>query len=97
MKPARVEKAKPGSAVTYAGLALMSAAVAWWVSYYSQLGGLGWRLDGKLGCLAGDGVDCDHLQRFIGASVLPAYSPLLLWFGVVVTILGLFLSRWNRA
>ena len=97
MKPVRVEKAKPGPAVTFAGLALIAAALAWWVSYYSQLGGLEFRLDAKLGCLTGDSLDCDHLQQFIGPSMLPAYSPLMLWGGVVVTILGLFLSRWNRA
>jgi hypothetical protein len=37
------------------------------------------------------------LQQFIGASFVPPYSPLLLWLGVVVTLLGLFLTRWNKA
>lgn len=97
MKNARAKTSTPGSAATFAGLALMSAALAWWFSYYTQLGGLSWNLDAKLGCLSGDGIDCDHLQQFIGPSLLPAYSPLLLWLGAVVTILGLFLSRWNKA
>jgi hypothetical protein len=98
MKRARAKATTtPGSAATFAGLGLMSAALAWWFSYYSQMGGAAFRLDDKLECLSGDGIDCDHLQQFIGSSFLPAYSPLLLWLGAVVTILGLFLSRWNKA
>ena len=98
MKRARVKTTtEPGQAATFAGLALMSASLAWWVSYYSQLGGFTWRFDSKLGCLSGDGLDCTHLQQFIGPTFLPAYQPLMLWFGALVTILGLFLSRWNRA
>ena len=54
-------------------------------------------LDRKLGCVSGDSADCTHLQQFIGPTMLPAYSPILLWLGVVVTILGLFFSRWNKA
>jgi hypothetical protein len=97
MKRARVQTTTPGSAATFAGLALMSASLAWWFSYYSQIGGIAWSLDEKLGCVSGDSLDCDHLQQFIGDTVLPAYSPLILWLGAVVTILGLFLSRWNKA
>ena len=97
MKRARVQTSTPGSAATFAGLTLMTAALGWWFSYYTQVGGLSWRFDDKLGCLSGDGLECDHLQQFIGPTFLPAYSPLLLWLGVVVTILGLFLSRWNKA
>ena len=97
MKRARAKTTTPGSAATFGGLALMTASLAWWFSYYSQLGGMSWRLDSKLSCLSGDGLDCDHLQQFIGPTFLPAYSPLMLWLGAVVTILGLFLSRWNKA
>lgn len=85
------------SAATFGGLALMSSAIAWWFSYYSQWGGPFHRLAPKLDCFSGDGLDCDQLQQFIGPSILPPYSPLLLWLGVVVTILGLFLTRWDKA
>ncbi len=97
MKPARAKARSTDHAATFGGLAIMASAIAWWFSYYSQAGGPLGRLESKLGCLSGDGLDCDHLQQFIGPSGLPAYSPLLLWLGVVVTILGLFLTRWNKA
>jgi hypothetical protein len=97
MKRARVKTVDAGSATTYAGLSLMSAAFAWWVTYYSQWGGFLGHLDMKLSCVSGDSFECTNFQQFIGPSVLPAYSPLLLWLGVVVTILGLFLTRWNKA
>ena len=97
MKRARVQTSSPGSAVTFGGLTLITASLGWWFSYYTQVGGLSWRFDDKLSCLSGDGILCDHLQQFIGPTFLPAYSPLLLWLGVVVTLLGLFLSRWNKA
>ena len=97
MKPVRTKAKATDGAATYGGLTLMASAIAWWFSYYSQAGGPLARLDVKLSCLSGDGLDCTRLQNFIGPSVLPAYSPLLLWLGVVVTILGLFLTRWNKA
>ena len=96
MKRVRVQTSEPGSAATFGGLALMSASLAWWVTYYAQWGGMFGHLDSKLSCVSGDSYECTNYQQFIGPSVLPAYSPLLLWLGVVVTILGLFLSRWNR-
>jgi hypothetical protein len=96
MKRARVRTGSRDNAVTFGGLAVMASALAWWASYYSQWSGVASHLDIKLGCVSGDSVDCTHIQQFIGPSLLPAYSPLLLWLGVVVTILGLFLSRWNK-
>ena len=52
MKRARVKTVDAGSATTYAGLSLMSAAFAWWVTYYSQWGGLLGHLDMKLSCVS---------------------------------------------
>ena len=96
MKRERVGTSSPASAVLFGGLAVIASALAWWASYYSQWGGFAGHLEIKLGCVSGDSTDCGLVQQFIGTSILPAYSPLLLWLGVVVTILGLFLSRWNR-
>jgi hypothetical protein len=92
--------AKRGSqaqAVVFAGLAVMAAALVWWVIYYAQWHGMFDLLDAKLVCLTGDSTDCTHFQDFIGPSAVPAYSPILLWAGVVVTLLGLYLTRRNKA
>lgn len=98
MKRVKVKaESTPGSALTFSGLALMSAAIAWWLTYYSQWDGLFGRLPAKLGCLSEGGLECTHLQQFIGPSIVPPYSPLMLWLGAVVTIVGLFLTRWNKA
>ena len=46
MKRARAKiTTEPGEAATFAGMALMAASLAWWVSYYSQIGGFTWRFD----------------------------------------------------
>ena len=96
MKPARAKTSEPGSAATFGGLALMASALAWWLTYYAQWGGMFGAFDRKLSCVSGDSYECTNFQQFIGPSVLPAYSPVLLWLGVVVTLLGLFLTRWNK-
>ena len=82
---------------TYLGLGMMATALAWWLVYYAPQGGMFGMLDTKLSCVSGDSFECATLQRFIGPSAIPAYSPLLLWTGVVVMLLGLFLTRWNKA
>jgi len=97
MKRARAKANPADGAATFGGLALMASAIAWWLAYYAQAGGMFARLEIKLGCVSGDSLDCTRFQHFIGPSVLPPYSPLLLWLGAVVTILGLFLTRWNKA
>ncbi|MEO8757694.1 MAG: hypothetical protein ABI398_08085 [Devosia sp.] len=97
MKPVRANTNSTEHAATFGGLTLMVSAIAWWLSYYAQAGGMFARFDVKLGCMSGDSLECTRFQHLIGPSVLPAYSPLLLWLGVLVTILGLFLTRWNKA
>ena len=97
MKRARAKADASDGAATFGGLALMASAFAWWLAYYAQAGGMFAKLEVKLSCVSGDSADCTRIQHFIGPSVLPPYSPLLLWLGVVVTILGLFLTRWNKA
>jgi hypothetical protein len=85
-----------GRAVFTYGLAVLAAAVVWWLAYYSQYQGLG-SLDVKIACLGGEAVECTGLQHFIGPSAIPVYSPMLLWVGIVVTLIGLYLTRRNRA
>jgi len=87
----------PAHGWTWLGLGIMATAAAWWLSYYSQWRGPFGLLDVKLGCISGDSFECSNIQDFIGSSILPPYSPLLLWLGVVVVVLGLFLTRWNKA
>lgn len=86
-----------GSPAVYGGAAMMATAGAWWLIYYGQWQGLFGALQDKLSCVSGDSFECSNFQDFIGLSVIPVYSPLLLWLGVIVVLVGLFLTRWNKA
>jgi hypothetical protein len=99
-KPKAKPKAKSeayGAPAVYGGAAMMATALTWWLIYYGQWQGMFGSLDEKLSCVSGDSFECSHFQDFIGLSAIPVYSPLLLWLGVVVVLLGLFLTRWNKA
>ena len=76
----------------FAGLALMGCAVVWWLSYYSQWQGLD-LLDVKFACLSGEAMECTNFQDFIGPSATPVYSPLVMYAGIVLTLVGLYLTR----
>ena len=97
MRVAPTKQASAPQAVLFAGLSLMTASATWWLIYYGQLAGMFGRLETKLGCLSGDSADCSNLQLFIGPSAIPAYSPILLWGGVVVVVLGLYLTARDKA
>ena len=86
-----------GAPAVYGGAAMMATAAAWWLTYYAQVQGMFGSLTDKLSCFSGDSYECTNFQTLIGPSAIPVYSPLLLWLGVIVVLLGLFLSRWNRA
>jgi hypothetical protein len=88
---------KAAYAVLWFGLAVMGAAVLWWLIYYGQWQGAFSLLDVKFSCLSGDSMECANFQDFIGPSAIPVYSPMLLWAGTVVTLVGLYLTRRNRA
>ena len=75
-----------------AGLALIGCAVVWWLSYYSQWQGFA-HLDIKFACLNGEAMECSNFQDLIGPSVLPVYSPLALYAGIGLTLVGLYLTR----
>ncbi|MEP7241943.1 MAG: hypothetical protein ABI697_13750 [Devosia sp.] len=90
-------KANAAHALFFAGLAFMAAAAAWWLIYYSQWHGMFSLLDVKLSCISGDSFECSTFQNFIGPSMIPVYQPTLLWGGVVVTLIGLYLTRRNKA
>ena len=89
--------ARAANALLYFGLAVMVAGVLWWLLYYSQWEGMFGLLDVKFSCLSGDSMECTNFQEFIGPSVLPVYSPMLLWAGTVVALVGLYLTRRSKA
>jgi len=96
MAVAEKSPARAARAVLLFGLAVMTAAVVWWFAYYSQYQGLNF-LGHKFACLSGEAMECSFYQDQIGSSVLPAYSPMLLWAGTVVALVGLYLTRRNKA
>jgi hypothetical protein len=79
-----------------AGLALMACAVVWWLSYYSQWQGLS-LLDVKFPCLTGGAMECSNFQDFIGPSAIPVYSPVVMYAGIGLTLVGLYLTRRQKA
>lgn len=97
MKSVEDRKANASQAVMFAGFAFMAAAVAWWLVYYAQWQGMFGLLDVKLSCISGDSFECSNFQDFIGPSAIPVYQPVLMWGGVVVTLVGLYLIRRNKA
>ena len=97
MKTVDERKANASQAVMFAGLAFMAAAIAWWFIYYGQWQGMFGLLDVKLSCISGDSYECSNFQRFIGPSAIPVYQPILMWGGVVVTLVGLYLMRRSKA
>jgi hypothetical protein len=88
--------ARAARALLIFGLSVVGVAVVWWLAYYSEWQGLG-GLGLKFGCLSNDSADCAGLQTLIGSSAVPVYSPMLLWAGSVVALIGLYLSRRNKA
>ena len=89
--------ARAAQALLLFGIAVMATAAVWWLIYYGQYRGMFELLDVKLACFSGDSEECTTLQHFISPSLIPAYSPMLLWAGTVVTLLGLYLVRRNKA
>jgi hypothetical protein len=94
---AKVREQAYGSPAVYGGAAMMATATTWWLIYYAQVQGMFGSLTDKLSCFSGDSYECTNFQNLIGPSAIPVYSPLLLWLGVIVVLLGLFLTRWNKA
>jgi hypothetical protein len=87
---------KAARAVLLFGLAVMAVAAIWWLAYYSQYQGLA-NLGGKFACFSNEASECLTIQILIGPSAIPVYSPMLLWAGTVVALVGLYLTRRNRA
>lgn len=79
------------------GLVLLGLALLWWFAYYGQWGGWFSLLDVKWGCISGEPFECANFREFIGPSAIPAYSPVLWWAGIIVTLVGLYVSRRSRA
>ncbi|RYE07955.1 MAG: hypothetical protein EOP22_15575 [Hyphomicrobiales bacterium] len=88
--------AKAARAVLTFGLVVIAAALVWWLAYYSQYNGLS-DLGAKFACFSNDAPECGIVQSLIGSSAIPVYSPMLLWAGLVVSLVGLYLTRRHKA
>jgi hypothetical protein len=88
--------ARAARAVLLFGLGVMAVALVWWFAYYVQAGGLS-GLGATFACLSSDAAECSITQSQIGSSELPAYSPMMLWAGTVAALIGLYLTRRNKA
>ncbi len=81
----------------WAGLGVMAVALAWWLAYYAPMHGAFALLGEKYRCIAGDTVECGIMRDTIGDSAIPVYSPLVFWIGLIFTLVGLYVTRRNRA
>ena len=86
----------PAKPILFAGLAVMGVAVLWWLVYYGQHVGWFSLLRRKIGCLYGDAMECGAFRDFIGPSVVPVYSPVLMWVGTAAVAVGLYLNRRSK-
>ena len=88
--------ARAARAILIFGLGVVVIAALWWLVYYSQYQGLT-NLGAKFACFSGEAPQCLTIQTLIGPSAIPAYSPVLAWAGGVVALIGLYLTRRNKA
>ena len=79
------------------GIVVLVVALLWWFAYYGQWKGWFTLLDVKLGCLMGDAFECANFQDFIGPSAVPVYSPFIWYAGILFVLVGLYLTRRNKA
>jgi MFS family permease len=63
------------------GIALISVAIVWWITFYTKIGGIG----GAFPCLI---FPCQGAEDAAGL----AYSPFLLWLGLALWLAGIGLS-----
>ncbi|HEY8276627.1 MAG TPA: OFA family MFS transporter [Methyloceanibacter sp.] len=63
------------------GIALISVAIVWWITFYTKVGGIG----GAFPCLI---FPCQGAEDAAGL----AYSPFLLWLGLALWLAGIVLS-----
>ena len=76
-----------------AGIVVVAIAIAWWLVYYAQAGGVFHELGAKTICLVGYTDTCSTLRGTMEASNIPTYLPWRLWLGVAEIVFGVFLTR----
>jgi MFS family permease len=70
------------------GLVLIAAALVWWITFYTKVGGIG----GAWGCLFITTTPCaDTISQAELAGTF-AYHPFLMWIGVALWVAGIVLS-----
>jgi hypothetical protein len=71
------------------GLGLLVTSLVWWFLYYSHYYGAFGLMDLKLACINGATSECLFFQQQIKDTILPTYSPILWYAGLVVGVIGL--------
>jgi MFS family permease len=71
------------------GMSLIAVALVWWITFYTELGGIGqaWA------CLIWVTAHCATLMGQSQAEGLLAYYPFLMWLGIAVWLAGVVLMR----
>jgi hypothetical protein len=81
------------------GLGLWVVSLLWWFLYYSQYRGPFGPFDlfgFKFACINDETAECLFFQRQIGDSVLPIYSPILWYVGLMFNLVGFVQSLMAR-
>lgn len=71
-----------------AGLTMCTAALVWWLAYYSQYDDWFQHLDVKAPCIVTTVEVCRTMQKPLATSAIPVYQPILFWAGLLVFAFG---------
>ncbi|HZJ13167.1 MAG TPA: OFA family MFS transporter [Methyloceanibacter sp.] len=70
------------------GMALIAVAVVWWITFYTQAGGIG----GAWECLFFTATSCQNTITQAELAGSFAYRPFLMWIGLALWVAGIVLS-----
>ena len=80
---------KAGAALTVGGVAIVVAAVFWWMTFYSKV--MGGQVGSAFPCLFSSSEECQFVSMMGRMGGLSPYTPFLFWVGAIVAIVGVFL------
>jgi hypothetical protein len=95
-----VDFKKLGNALTAIGVIVLVIAVAWWLYFYNSLAKDFARLTGSkpdagisdaLSCLYSSSGACGLVSGVASLAGRTPYEPMLFWFGIAATVLGLLI------
>ena len=88
--PATKPERPPMPLMLKIGFGLWGLSLLWWFLYYAHYQGPFGLIDLKLACINGATSECLFFQQQIKDTILPTYSPILWYAGIVASIIGIY-------